>query len=169
MCAYLASHSAYFEELMACHDQVLINLLKQLENVKNTEYVIAEGERLETLWTNRLETLERHVRPDLMNSYFIDKLSEVKAVLRMARFMHKLKRPGHTDKKDDTFMMDFENACLQLQAWTFDYIPQGKKRHTDPDWAKVIKSQVYPHHSDVDWFEYVAWVENGGGDEYFQE
>ena len=33
----------------------------------------------------------------------------------------------------------------------------------------MIKSQVYPHHSDVDWEEYVEWVENRGGSEWFQE
>ena len=33
----------------------------------------------------------------------------------------------------------------------------------------MIQSQVYPHHSDVDWEEYVDWVSNGGGDEYFQD
>ena len=64
-------------------------------------------------------------------------------------------------------MMDFENACLR-QDWTFEYIPKGAKRHTDPELAKMIRAQVYLHHSDVDWFEYVAWVENGGGDEYVQ-
>ena len=33
----------------------------------------------------------------------------------------------------------------------------------------MIISQVYPHHSDIDWEEYSSWVENGGGDEWFQE
>ena len=32
-----------------------------------------------------------------------------------------------------------------------------------------MKMQVYPHHSDVDWEEYTAWVKAGGGDEYFFE
>ena len=33
----------------------------------------------------------------------------------------------------------------------------------------MIQKEVYPYHSDVDWFEYVEWVQNGGGDEYFME
>ena len=35
--------------------------------------------------------------------------------------------------------------------------------------GKMIKSQVYPYHSDVDWEEYCEWVYTGGGDEWFQE
>ena len=42
-------------------------------------------------------------------------------------------------------------------------------RHKDPEWAAMIRSQVYPHHSDVDWEEYVDWVSRGFGDEWFQE
>ena len=34
---------------------------------------------------------------------------------------------------------------------------------------EMIQTQVYPNHSDVDWQEYVDWVENGGGDEWFEE
>ena len=33
----------------------------------------------------------------------------------------------------------------------------------------MIESPVYPHHSDVDWQEYVDWVSLGFGDEWFQE
>ena len=63
-------------------------------------------------------------------------------------------------------MMDFENACLS----NFDKPhPIGPKRHEDPEWAAMIQSQVYPHHSDVDWDEYCNWVRNGGGDEMFQD
>ena len=36
-------------------------------------------------------------------------------------------------------------------------------------WAEFMKCQVYPHHTDVDWEEYVAWVSHGGGDDCFQE
>ncbi len=85
----------------------------------------------------------------------------------------------------DNFFMDFENSCLECNWHTqpqpfdspFDSLsfywnkphPKGPKRHEDPEWAAMIQSQVYPHHSDVDWEEYVEWVENGGGDEWFQE
>ena len=84
-------------------------------------------------------------------------------------------RPGHLRKytpltiERDDFMMDFENCCL---AYNWDCRkkehPKGPKRHEDSEWASMIKSKVYPHHSDIDWAEYVEWVSNGGGDEYFE-
>ena len=86
-------------------------------------------------------------------------------------------RPGHIEKNDiitsdrDAFMMDFENACL-ADKWRFfskGPHPTGKKRYEDPAWAAMIESNVYPHHSDVDWQEYVDWVSRGLGDEWFQE
>ena len=45
---------------------------------------------------------------------------------------------------------------------------RGNQRHEHKEWAEIIKSQVYPHHSDADWEDYVEWVEKGGGDEWFQ-
>ena len=66
----------------------------------------------------------------------------------------------------DSFLVDFENECLRDYG---DEWPKGKDRWKDPEWAKHIKSQVYPFHSDVDWHEYVAWVSAGGGDEWFVE
>ena len=73
----------------------------------------------------------------------------------------------NSDRDHNNFMMDFENACLS-QNWAGDP-PTGIKRYENPEWAKMIQSQVYPHHSDIDWYEYVEWVENGGGEEWFQE
>jgi len=67
----------------------------------------------------------------------------------------------------DDFMRDFENACLK-DNWNKPH-PNGAKRHENPEWGAMIQSQVYPHHSDVDWEEYVEWVSNGGGDEWFQD
>ena len=66
----------------------------------------------------------------------------------------------------NNFMMDFENSCLQ-QDWA-GLPPTGSKRYEHEEWAAMIKTQVYPHHSDVDWEEYITWVERGGGDEWFQ-
>lgn len=83
------------------------------------------------------------------------------------------RRPRHTNKYDiitverDAFMMDFENACLECN-WNKPY-PKGPKRHENSEWAAMIQSQVSPQHSDVDWEEYCTWVQNGGGDEWFQE
>ena len=80
------------------------------------------------------------------------------------------KRPRNriSSSKVDAFLMDFENACL-VDNWNSSVPhPVGPKRHEHKEWAKMIKSQVYPHHSDVDWEDYVEWVENGGGAEWFQ-
>jgi len=82
------------------------------------------------------------------------------------------RRPPYTPLTvaGNDFMMDFENACLS-RNWDsrIRAHPKGPNRHKDPEWAAMIQSQVYPHHSDVDWEEYVDWVSNGGGDEYFQD
>jgi len=67
-------------------------------------------------------------------------------------------------------MMDFENACLS-ENWDsrIRAHPTGPKRYEDSKWAGMIKRSVYPFNSDIDWEEYVEWVQNGGGDEWFQE
>ena len=86
------------------------------------------------------------------------------------------KRLGSRDKysimtpERYSFMMDFENACLS-QNWDSGIKPhpKGNKRYEDPEWAAMVESNVYPHHSDVDWHEYVDWVSRGFGDEWFQE
>ena len=71
----------------------------------------------------------------------------------------------------DNFLMDFENECLvhfqQDRQGADTPYPKGPERYKDKEWAKFIKTQVYPHHSDVDWSEYVAWVKAGQGDEWF--
>ena len=77
-------------------------------------------------------------------------------------------RYGSMTPAIDAFMMDFENSCLE-QNWDSQIHAKGPKRHEDPQWAAMIQKSVYPHHSDVDWTEYVEWVRNGGGDEWFQE
>ena len=66
----------------------------------------------------------------------------------------------------NAFMMDFENSCLA--DWVGEF-PKSKRRHLDKDWAAFMQKQVFPHHSDVDWWEYCLFVESGGGDEYFQD
>ena len=80
------------------------------------------------------------------------------------------RRPGRRSHAiGDYFMMDFENECLS-QNWDSSKRPhpKGPKRHEDPEWAAMIQSQVYPHHSDVDWEEYVEWS-SVHGDEWFLE
>ena len=70
----------------------------------------------------------------------------------------------------DSFITDFENACL-ASHWDSSVIPhpRGNRRYEHQEWAEMIQSHVYPHHSDIDWFEYMEWVQHGGGDECFQE
>ncbi len=65
-------------------------------------------------------------------------------------------------------MMDWENAILG--DWDArNGIPRGPRRFENTEWAALIRQHVFPHHSDVDWQEYVEWVSQGGGDEWFQE
>ena len=66
----------------------------------------------------------------------------------------------------DSFLMDFENSCLM--SWKFPHFPKGNRRHEDPHWAELLKSEISKY-SDVTWEEYVLWVEDGGGDEWFTE
>ena len=72
-------------------------------------------------------------------------------------------RPGRED-----FLMDFENSLLE--DWDArNGIPTGPCRFEKAEWAELVKRNVYPNHSDVDWDEYVEWVSSGGGDEWFVE
>ena len=71
-------------------------------------------------------------------------------------------RPGR-----DAFLMDFENDVLRDWDATKG-IPTGPCRLEKAEWADLIKRNVYPNHSDVDWEEYCEWCSNGGGDEWFQ-
>ena len=82
------------------------------------------------------------------------------------------RRPRHgfvgTRQGRDDFMTDFENDVLR--AWDATKgIPTGPRRFEKAEWAELIKRNVYPNHSDVDWYEYVEWVSQGGGDEWFME
>ena len=86
------------------------------------------------------------------------------------------RRPRHSHEHDiitsarDDFMMDFEYCCLS-EHWdsSIKPHPKGSKRYEDPEWAARIQAHVYPHHSDLDWYEYVDWVSQGGGDVWFRE
>ena len=69
----------------------------------------------------------------------------------------------------DNFFMTFENFVLGHDSDnTKRGHPKGPQRHEDREWAKTTQSRVYPHTSEIEWEEYVEWVENRGGDEYFQ-
>ena len=70
----------------------------------------------------------------------------------------------------DAFLMDWENECL-ANHWDSSSAPHptGVRRHENEKWAEIIRGQVFPNHSDIDWYDYVEWVTQGGGDEWFQE
>ena len=77
------------------------------------------------------------------------------------------RRPGHMSFDfRDPYMMDLENSFLS--DWS-GAVPQGPRRFEVDAWAALVKRNVFPHHSDVDWDEYCDWVRRGGGDEWFQE
>ena len=85
----------------------------------------------------------------------------------------KLTRPGkplYMSIQRNAFLMDFGNSCL-ADIWDSSSAPHptGFRRHENKKWAEMIERQVYPNHSDIDWYEYVEWVTQGGGDEWFQE
>ena len=84
------------------------------------------------------------------------------------------RRPGHQcfDIRDDrhrnNFMLDLENSILS--EWDARQgVPQGPRRFEVEAWAALVKRNMFPHHSDVDWDEYCDWVRKGGGDEWFHE
>ena len=79
-------------------------------------------------------------------------------------------KPLYYSIQRDSFYMDFENSCL-ANHWDSSSTPHptGINRHENEKWAEMIQSQVYPNHSDIDWYEYVEWVTQWGGDEMFQE
>ena len=77
-------------------------------------------------------------------------------------------RPLYMSIQRDAFFMDFENACLATFWNSSEPHPKGEKRHLNKKWAEMIRSQVCPNRSDIDWYENVEWATQGGGDEWFQ-
>ena len=77
----------------------------------------------------------------------------------------KITRPGkplYYSIQRDSFYMVFVNSCL-ANHWDSSSAPHptGVRRHENEKWAGMIQSQVYPNHSDIDWYEYVEWVSQG--------
>ncbi len=70
---------------------------------------------------------------------------------------------------DDAFMMDWENSILEKHWDARNGIPKGPRRFENAEWAATIRNHSFPFHSGVTWEEYVQWVSQGGGDEWFQE
>ena len=68
------------------------------------------------------------------------------------------RRPRH-GRVNNSFMMDFEN---DLRAEWGHPIPRGPRRFENAAWAQLVQRHVYPAHSDVDWDEYVQWVQSRG-------
>ena len=80
------------------------------------------------------------------------------------------RRPGssmalHRDRL--SFFLDFENSLL-CEFDSSQGIPTGTHRYEDPVWAAHVQRNVWPHHSDIDWFEYRLFCTLGYGDEWFQ-
>ena len=142
-----------------------------------------------------MQTLERWAKRSTM-SCPPSKKPKTESCLSQAELLHRdlenydpanppMRPRSKAGNANDSFLMDFENSCLEDFTRVSDYdnvglrevahweglpaFPKGRDRWKDPAWAKHIKSQVYPFHSDVDWKEYVAWVSGGGGDEWFVE
>ena len=67
-------------------------------------------------------------------------------------------------RKDDNFLMDFENYALELYM---KKPPIGITRYKDKEWEMHMKAVI--EDSDTTWDKYVVWVKAGGGDEWFQE
>ena len=77
----------------------------------------------------------------------------------------KITRPGkplYYSIERESFCMDFENSCL-ANRWDSSSTPHptGVRRHENEKRAKMIRSQVYPNQSDVDWYDYLEWVSEG--------
>ena len=75
----------------------------------------------------------------------------------------------HTQEQRDTnnFFMDLENWVLEHRWDARIGIPCGRARHLDHLWGEVMREEMadYPRRT---YDQYCAWVESGGGDEYFQ-
>ena len=99
-----------------------------------------------------------------------------------------------TTRTNDSFMTDVENQMLStyktveprpvfMQAWDADF-PKGRARAEHPEWAAHVKQCLIDWYgedgklpvsfkeggrAEVSWNEYKAWVEAGGGDDWFYE
>ncbi len=63
-------------------------------------------------------------------------------------------------------LTDFENNCLN--KWDARQgIPKGPKRYEDEAWAAHVLSML--EDSEFGWSEYVTYVNEGHGDEWFLE
>ena len=73
---------------------------------------------------------------------------------------------GERRRDRNNFLMDFENWALS--RWDARQgIPTGTSRHEHREWASHMQEHL--RDSDTCWGEYVAWVQSGRGDEWFQE
>ena len=137
----------YFTESKK-HERAGIHLFAELEQARDSwDELVKKNERLERKTRSQESMLVQSWRPRHKD---ID-----------------WKTMSEENTHRDAFLMDFENSCLA--DFAMESYPQGLERCKDEMWRTHIQSQVYPAHSDVDWTEYVAWVEAGKGDEYFIE
>ena len=72
-----------------------------------------------------------------------------------------------SSRSRNVFMLDFENACLSDWDCNKRPHPIGRNRYLDPQWRSLIRGNI-EQHSDLTWMQYVQWVKDGQGDEWFQ-
>ena len=69
----------------------------------------------------------------------------------------------------NNFLMDTENWLLEWK-WPSEGRPHpgGRQRFEDPRWAELMQESLEDSVS-ATWEVYTAWVQGGGGDEWFVE
>ena len=67
----------------------------------------------------------------------------------------------------NSFLMDFENWCLEHRWVSRQGVPKGPRRYLHPQWAAMMRREC--DNSDTTFAEYCEWVRHGGGDEWLQE
>ena len=67
----------------------------------------------------------------------------------------------------DYFYMDLENWLLE-HKWRAP-VPTGPARHLfNSAWGQLMQAEMVDYDPHRNFIDYSSWVENGGGDEWFQ-
>ena len=77
------------------------------------------------------------------------------------------RRCHHSRPGRDNYLMDFENMILENEWDATNGFPTGPRRFEKAEWAKTVRMHCFPNNPHVDFDEYVDWVSQGGGDEWF--
>ena len=68
---------------------------------------------------------------------------------------------------NDAALMDAENWILSKWNHSIQEFPKGTRRYLDNAWAKHVMTLL--EDTDFTFNQYVEWVMEGGGDEWFQD